>query len=43
MHNRHHVEELRAALGPDFGTRTSDLVAALKAGERLPASGVLLI
>jgi len=42
-HNRHHVDELLAVLGPDFGTPATDLLAALKAGEPLPGSGVLLI
>jgi transcriptional regulator with XRE-family HTH domain len=42
-HNRRHVHELRTVLGQAFGTPALDLLPALKAGQPLPGSGVLLI
>jgi len=42
-HNRAQLDELRTALGPDYATLPSNLVAALKAGRPLPGSGVMLL
>ena len=42
-HNRQLVDQLRVALGPEFGTSSVAVVAALRAGHPLPASGVVLL
>lgn len=41
--NRALVDELREALGEAFSTRPGATLRALKAGERLPGSGVVLL
>jgi transcriptional regulator with XRE-family HTH domain len=43
QHNRRYADELRTTLGPDYATSRGELVAALKAGQPLPGSGVLLV
>jgi hypothetical protein len=42
-HNRALVEELRVALGDRFATRPRELLSALRAGNPLPGSGVILL
>lgn len=42
-HNRRVADELRRALGPDYATGARRLLRALRAGERLAGSGVILI
>jgi hypothetical protein len=42
-HNRALVEELRAALGDRYATAPKVLLHCLRAGRRLPGSGVILI
>jgi transcriptional regulator with XRE-family HTH domain len=42
-HNRRLVDDLRQGLGEAFGARPADLLQALRAGERLPGSGVVLL
>jgi transcriptional regulator with XRE-family HTH domain len=42
-HNRRIVDELRAGLGPDYATGSRRLLRALRMGERLIGSGVVLI
>jgi hypothetical protein len=42
-HNRALVEELRAALGDRYATAPKVLRHCLRAGRRLPGSGVILI
>jgi transcriptional regulator with XRE-family HTH domain len=41
--NRRLVEELRLALGPEYATPPRQLLGALRAGRRLPGSGVVLL
>ncbi len=41
--NRRMVDELRVALGPDYATSPRILLRALRTGEQLPGSGVILI
>jgi len=41
--NRGLVDDLRAALGDEFASSPRDLLAALRAGQPLPGSGVILI
>ena len=43
QHNRRYVDEFRAALGPPFSTPPRDLLAALRAGQPVPGSGVILL
>lgn len=42
-HNRRVVAELRLALGAAYGTSPKSIMAALRKGEKLPGSGVILI
>ena len=42
-HYRLVVDELRASLGPDYATGPRRMMAALRKGERLPGSGVVLL
>lgn len=42
-HNRRLVTELREALGPGYGTSARMLLAALRGGQPLPGSGVVLL
>jgi transcriptional regulator with XRE-family HTH domain len=42
-HNRRVADELRGALGKDYATGSRRLLRALRLGERLPGSGVVLI
>jgi transcriptional regulator with XRE-family HTH domain len=42
-YNRPHADELRVALGQHYATPTQTLTGALRAGEPLPGSGVLLL
>lgn len=42
-HNRRIADELRASLGPDYATGPRRIMAALRKGERLPGSGVVLV
>ncbi len=41
--NRRLVDELRSALGSDYGTRPREILRYLRAGTRLPGSGVVLL
>jgi transcriptional regulator with XRE-family HTH domain len=41
--NRRFADELRLMLGPDFATKPSEILSALRRGERLPGSGVVLL
>lgn len=41
--NRALVDDLRTALGPEFGTSPRALLAALRSGSALPGSGVVLL
>jgi transcriptional regulator with XRE-family HTH domain len=42
-HNRRITDALRASLGPDYQTGSRSLLGALRRGERLPGSGVVLV
>ena len=42
-HNRRVADELRRALGPAYATAARDIVRALRLGERLVGSGVVLV
>jgi len=42
-HNRRVVDELRVSLGPDYATGPRRIMAALRTGEWLPGSGVILV
>ena len=42
-HNRRVADELRDGLGPDYASSSRRITAALRRGERLPGSGVILI
>jgi transcriptional regulator with XRE-family HTH domain len=42
-HNRRVADELRDALGPDYATGARRLLSAMRLGERLAGSGVVLI
>ena len=41
--NRRLVDQLRDALGPGYATSPRLILRALRAGERLPGSGVILV
>ena len=43
QHNRRYADEFRTALGPNYLTAPRDLLAALRTGRPLPASGVILL
>lgn len=42
-HNRRVADELRRALGSEYTERPRRIIAALRRGERLPGSGVVLV
>jgi hypothetical protein len=42
-HNRRVANELRTLLGPDYPSGQRRILAALRRGERLPGSGVVLL
>jgi transcriptional regulator with XRE-family HTH domain len=42
-HNRSLVDQLRSALGDEFQARPRDILQALRAGQALPGSGVILL